>query len=144
MASFGHLIVSCASLGVALATACRTVPRDECGRPLPAPAPPPAYPRSIASVEPRSFLGVAIDSATKNRLPGVSFYFQDLKMDATSDSLGFARFRDLPIGWRRILIRRIGYEQRRDSVQVSPLSGAVVVYELARRRVQLCETVITS
>jgi hypothetical protein len=143
MALFDQLVVSCASLGLAFGVACRTVQRDECGRPLPPPAPAVAYPRSIANVEPRSFLGVAIDSTTKNRLPGVSFYFPDLKTDANTDSLGFVRFRELPPGWHPLMVRRIGYEPRRDTVQVSAFSGTVVVYELPKRRYQLCETVIT-
>ena len=131
-------------LSLAVVVACRTVPRDECGRQLPAPAPVAANPRFIANVEPRSFLGIVLDSATKNRLLGVSFYFQDLKNFANSDSLGMVRFRDLPLGWHPILVRRLGYEQLRDSIQVLPLSGVVGVYELPKRRIQLCETVITT
>jgi hypothetical protein len=89
------------------------------------------------------FLGIALDSLTKNRLVGVSFYFEELRTGAFTDSLGVARFRDLPLGWHRIMIRRIGYAQRRDTIQVSPVSGTVAVYELPRRKVQMCDVVIT-
>ena len=143
MVVLNRFVLSCALLSLAFGTACKSLPRDECGRPLPPPAPAEAHPRSLASVEPRSLLAVALDSATKNRLPGVSFYFPDLKRDANSDSLGVARLTDLPVGSHRILIRRIGYELRADTIQVSPFSGTVAVYELARRRLQLCEIVIT-
>lgn len=149
MANQSSFVMNCflcgsASLALALGTACKSVPRDECGKPLP-PAPAPVFtPRFVANVEPRSFLGIAVDSATKARLAGVSFYVEDLRIGANSDSLGIARLRDLPLGPHRIAIRRIGYEQRRDSIQVSAVSGTVGVYELPRRRVQLCQTIITS
>jgi hypothetical protein len=139
-----QFLVAPITLGLLLGIACRSVPRDECGRFFPAPSAPPLDARFITNVEPRSFLGVALDSVTKNRLIGVAFYFEELRMGAYTDSLGVARFRDLPLGWHRIVIRRIGYEQRRDTIQVSPLSGTVAVYELPRRRVNTCEVVIAS
>jgi hypothetical protein len=89
-------------------------------------------------------LGIVLDSATKIRLTGVNFYFEDLRSYANSDSLGVVHFRDLPVGWHRLLIRRLGYEQRRDSINISALSGTVGVYELPKRKFQLCETVTTS
>jgi hypothetical protein len=101
-------------------------------------------PRLVTNVEPRSFLGVALDSASRNRLIDVSFYLEDLRIYANSDSLGVARLRELPVGRHPMVIRRLGYEQRRDTIEVSPVSGIVGVYELPRRRVELCETVITS
>jgi hypothetical protein len=100
--------------------------------------------RLMVDVEPRSFLGVALDSATKKRIAGVSFYLPDLKSFADSDSLGIVRFRDLPPGWHPILLRRLGYALLRDSIHVSPLTGTVGVYELPKSRFQSCVTVITS
>jgi hypothetical protein len=138
-----QFVVAPIALGLLLGIACRSVPRDECGRFLPAPSAPTLDARFITNVEPRSFLGVALDSVTKNRLIGVAFYFEELRTGAYTDSLGVARFRDLPAGRHRIVIRRIGYEQRRDTIQVSPLSGTVGIYELPRRRVETCAVVIT-
>jgi hypothetical protein len=132
------------TLGLLLGIACRSVPRDECARFLPAPSATTLDARLITNVEPRSFLGVALDSVTKNRMIGVAFYFEDLRTAAYTDSLGVARFRDLPLGWHRLVIRRIGYEPRGDTIQVSPLSGTVAVYELPRRRVETCSVVVTS
>lgn len=140
MTQFGVVRIA---LGLLLGTACRTLPRDECGRFLPAPAAPTLDARFITNVEPRSFLGVALDSVTRNRLIGVAFYFEELRTGTYTDSLGVARFRDLPLGRHRVVIRRIGYEQRRDTIQVSPLSGTVAIYELPRRRVETCDVVIT-
>jgi hypothetical protein len=136
-------IVVTVALGLVLGTACKSIPRDECERFLPAPSAPAPDAKFITNVEPRSFLGVALDSVTKNRLIGVGFVFQDLQIFAYTDSLGVARFRDLPLGWHGIAIRRIGYESRRDSIQVSPSSGTVGVYELPRRKVHTCDVVIT-
>jgi hypothetical protein len=132
------------TLGLVFGIACRTVPLDDCDRYWPAPSAPTPNARFITNVEPRSFLGVALDSVTKNRLIGVSFSFEDLRTGAYTDSLGVARFRDLPLGWHPIAIRRIGYAQRRDTIQVSPLSGTVAVYELPRRKVETCNVVIKS
>jgi len=130
-------------LALVLGIGCKSVPRDECGKPLPPAVAPVFTPRFVANVEPRSFLGVAVDSATKARIVGVSFYVEDLRVSANSDSLGIARFNDLPLGVHRIAIRRLGYEQLRDTIQVSPLSGTIGVYELPKRRLYMCETVIT-
>lgn len=141
--AMNRLIVASVTLGLVLGIACRSVPRDECSRFLPAPSAPTLNARFIANVEPRSFLGVALDSVTKNRLVGVGFWVEDLRTGAYTDSLGIARFRDLPLGSHRIVIRRIGYEPRRDTIQVSPLAGTVGVYELPRRKVETCEVVIT-
>jgi hypothetical protein len=138
-----QFLVAPITLGLFLGISCRSVPRDECGRFLPAPSAHSLDARFITNVEPRSFLGVALDSVTRNRLIGVAFYFEELRTGAYTDSLGIARFRDLPLGPHRIVIRRIGYEQRRDTIQVSPLSGTVAIYELPRRRVETCDVVIT-
>jgi hypothetical protein len=138
-----QFIVASVALGLILGSACRSVPSDECERFFPAPSAPTANALFIANVAPGGFLGDALDSVTKNRLVGVGFVFEDLRMGAFTDSLGIARFRDLPLGWHRILIRRIGYEQRHDSIQVSSLSGAVALYELPRRKVHTCDVVIT-
>ena len=128
-----------------LGMACRTVPKEECGpKFFPAPSPPPDHAKLIANVEPQSFFGIALDSVTKNRLIGVSFYFEDLRTGAMTDSLGIARIRHLPIGSHRIVVRRLSYEQRRDTVQISPMSGTVGVYELQRRTMETCPVVITS
>lgn len=136
-------IIANVALGLLLGIGCRSVPRDECSR-YPGPSVPRLDARLITNVEPNSFLGVALDSVTRNRLLGVSFYFQDLRLSAFTDSLGVARFRGLPTGWHPIVVRRIGYEQLRDTIQVTSLSGTVAVYELPRRKVETCETVITS
>ena len=138
-----QFIVASATVGLVLESACRSVPRDECERFLPAPSAFTLDAKFITNVEPRSLLGVALDSVTKNRLVGVVFYFEELRTGAYTDSLGVARFRDLPLGRHRIVIRRIGYEQRRDTIQISPVSGTVAVYELPRRKVQMCDVVIT-
>ena len=143
MEPMNQFIVASVTLGLVLGSACRSVSRDECERFLPAPSASTLDAKFITNVEPRSFLGVALDSVTKNRLVGVGFYFEGLRTGAYTDSLGVARFRDLPLGWHRIVIRRIGYEQRRDTIQISPVSGTIAVYELPRRRVQMCDVVIT-
>jgi hypothetical protein len=81
---------------------------------------------------------------TKNRLVGVSFYFEDLRTGAMTDSLGVARIRDLPVGSHRLVIRRLSYEQRRDTIEISALSGMVGIYELPRRKLETCTIVITT
>jgi hypothetical protein len=139
-----RLFVATVTLVVFLEIGCRSVPRDECVRALPKPSARPSNARFITNVEPRSFLGVAVDSLSKNRLQGVNFRFEDLERNAYTDSLGIARFRDLPPGWHRVMIRTLGYEARRDSIQVSADSGAVGVYVLARRKFESCQVVITS
>jgi hypothetical protein len=139
------MIVASLTLPLFLGTACRTVPKEQCGgKFFPAPSAPSEPDKLIANVEPRSFLGVALDSVTKDRLVGVSFYFEDLRTGAVTDSLGVARIRDLPIGSHRIVIRRLSYEQRRDTIQISPLSGTLGIYELPRRKLETCAVVITS
>ena len=65
-----------------------------------------------------------------------------LRQTAYSDSLGVFRFRDLPDGWHRVQARRIGYEVRNDSVQISRLAGAVAVYDLPRRKVECADIAI--
>lgn len=132
------------ALGFLLGIGCRSLPRDQCGRFFPGPSAYTHDARWITNVEPNSFSGIALDSVSKNRLVGVSFYFQDLRLSAFTDSLGVARFRGLPEGWHPIVVRRIGYEQRRDTIQISSLSGTVAVYELPRRKVETCAVVITS
>jgi hypothetical protein len=139
-----QVVVVSLTLGLVLGIACRSVPRDECEQFLPAPSARTADARFITNVEPRSFLGVALDSLTRDRLVGVTFYFETLRIGAFTDSLGVARFRDLPVGWHRIVIRRLGYEQRRDSIQVTGSSGTVGIYELPRRKVHTCDVVITT
>ena len=69
--------------------------------------------------------------------------FEALRRSAYTDSLGIAWFRDLPIGWHRIVIRTPGYGTRRDSVHVSAASGTVGVYVLPRRKFESCQVVIT-
>src|SRR5258707_1306410 len=73
-----QFIVASVTLGLVLGSACRSVPRDECERFVPAPSASTLDAKFITNVEPRSFLGVALDSVTKNRLVGVSFYFEEL------------------------------------------------------------------
>jgi hypothetical protein len=139
-----RFVVPSVTLCLVLGIACKRGSPDDCERFLPVPS---AFTRNAAfmtNVEPRSFLGIAVDSVTKDRLVGVSFSFEDLRIGAYTDSLGVALFRGLPVGWHRIGIRRLGYAQRRDSIQVSPLSGTIAVYELPRRRVETCNVVITS
>ncbi len=137
-ASIGISIVfSVATLG-----ACRSVLPDSCGRPETPQGPSPVK-TSIefaASVEPSSFVGLVLDSTTKLPLRGVLVVLPLLRQLTYSDSLGVFRFRDLPEGWHRVQARRIGYEVRNDSVQISRLSGSIVLYDLARRKVE-CATI---
>src|SRR5450830_1097505 len=119
--------------------ACKSVPRDRCGRPL---APPTsseestARVRFVANVEPSSFVGIVIDSVTKRPLPRVSVAFPQLHRNAESDSLGVFQFHDLPPGWHRLRLLRVGYASHNDSIQVSSQSGTTAVYDLPRQAVE--------
>ena len=136
-ASIGISILSLAIVG-----ACRSVPLDSCGQPIvpERPMPVDASIKFAANIEPNSFVGLVLDSTTKRPVQGVSVTFPLLRLGAYSDSLGIVRFRDLPEGLHGLRVRRIGYEARSDSVQISRLSGAVAVYDLARRKVE-CATI---
>src|SRR5712672_4098271 len=59
-----QFIVASVTLGLVLGSACRSVPRDECERFVPAPSASTLDAKFITNVEPRSFLGVALDSVT--------------------------------------------------------------------------------
>jgi hypothetical protein len=119
--------------------ACKSVPRDNCGRPLAPPTSSEASTREvrfIANVEPNSFVGIVLDSVTKRPLPNVSVDFPELRTNALSDSLGVFRFRDLPPGWHQLRILRVGFAPQHDSIQVSSRSGTAAVYDLPRQAVE--------
>jgi hypothetical protein len=117
---------------------CRSVPLDSCGKPVipERPVPVDASIRFAANIEPNSFIALVLDSTTKRPLYGVSVLFPLLHQSVYSDSLGIARFHDLPEGRHLLSVRRIGYEVRSDTVEITRLSGAVAVYDLARRKVE--------
>ena len=134
---------TCLSIALFLPlVACRSVPLDSCGKPIipERPTPVDARIQFAANIEPNSFIGFVLDSATKRPLQGVSILFPVLRLGAYSDSLGIARFHNLPEGRHTVSVRRIGYEVRSDTVEITKLSGAVAVYDLARRKVE-CVTV---
>ena len=123
--------------------ACRSVPMDSCGKPIipERPTPVDASIKFAANIEPNSFIGFVLDSTTKRPLQGVSILFPLLRLGAYSDSLGIARFHNLPEGRHTLTVRQIGYEVRSDTVLITKLSGAVAVYDLARRKVE-CVTLV--
>ena len=111
---------------------------DSCGKPIvpERPATVRASIKFLANVEPKSFVALVLDSTTKRPLQAVSVDFPFLRLGAYSDSLGIVRFHDLPEGLQRLRVRRLGYEVRSDSIQIMKQSGAVAVYDLARRKVE--------
>jgi len=131
-------------LSAAILAACKSVPVDSCGRPETPEHPSPVKTtiQFAASVQPNSFVGLVLDSTTKLPLRGVLVILPLLRQTAYSDSLGVFRFRDLPDGWHRVQVRRIGFEVRNDSVQISRLAGGVAVYDLPRRNVECADIAI--
>ena len=136
--------ITCITLGVSLITGCRSAPRDQCLNPPPPPTTSTANIKFLANVEPQSFIGLVLDSATKRPLRGVSVLVEDMRIGANSDSLGIFRFRSLPIGDHRLQLRRIGYAIVSDTITISAISGSVGVYDLPNRSLYLCNVILTT
>ncbi len=100
--------------------------------------------RALLNSEPRSFSGLVLDTHSKRPLLGASAYLLDLNVSQVSDSLGIFRFKQLPAGWHHIQLKRVGFEQIRDSIFVSPNAGTTAVFELSVPRAVRCQTVITT
>lgn len=124
--------------------ACKSVPRDECADSRRRPIRSPEERETLLNSKARSFSGLVVDTYTKRPLSGVRADLVDLHVSQWSDSLGVFRFPELPVGWHRVQLRRVGFESVTDSVQISALLAAAAVYELSIPRHLRCQTVITS
>ena len=131
-------------IAVITLAACRTVPREECADSRRLPIKSSDEQQGLFNSEPRSFSGLARETYTKRPLIAATAYIEDLRITEVSDSLGVFRFRQLPVGWHRVLVRRLGFDRVVDSVLVSPVSGTAAVYELSIPKSVRCQTVITN
>jgi hypothetical protein len=125
------------------AFACHHVPADPCWHARPPGAregiPQLQFPQEV---EPRSFAGTVLDSATRRPLSGVSVVFPILRMGTMTDSSGAFRIRNLPLGRHALRVRTIGYYQISDSVTVSGSTGTAALYSLAIDPRGVCEVTV--
>ena len=124
--------------------ACKTMPRAGCEDSRQRPIATAEERGALLNSEPRSFSGLVLDTHSKRPLLGASAYLLDLNVSQVSDSLGIFRFKQLPVGWHHIQLKRLGFEQITDSVFVSKSSGATAVFELSVPRSVRCLTVTTT
>ncbi len=101
---------------------------------------------ALAAQEPGIHVGAiagqVFDQDTREWLAGVEIKVDEMESVIT-DVEGHFRINDIPVGWHRIVTRRIGYETRVDTVGIPTNSVLAIRVALSREPVVLAPLTIT-
>ena len=81
--------------------------------------------------------GLVFDQDTREWIEGAEVRVEGMDDPAFTDREGHFRIDGIPVGWYRVLIRRIGYEARVDTISIPTNSVLAVQISLARQPVVL-------
>src|SRR5664279_2647677 len=94
--------------------------------------------------QPRSVItGRAIDSSTKEAIPGVAVTAEGTRLAAITGQDGRYRISNVPAGTHLLIARRLGYAPQRHSVTTDGQNEAVMDFELQAAATSLSEIIVT-